>query len=239
VNNTVGCRRICLNVLREKFKVPDNILYVIYQHKGAQVFHLCFLIEVNAHCSRIAVFCFLFLDAIFSGRCYRSSRSFRGHGGLRRSRISRITTRNLFKETVNFLFKAADICSKRLTVAYFFRFAFEKITGTEHQVNQVLNIFVWNSLFAYEGKKILHFMGNHRHAVKLHHGRRAFNGMHDSENFIDAVLIKIFVFLTGKQNIIQMLQKVIRFKQENIQHRFRTIVHHFHSHLFQSIIWST
>ena len=60
-------------------------------------------------------------------------------------------------------------------------------------------------------------VGDPGQRVKLHHGGRAFDGMHDPENFVDIILRECIFLFRVKNNALQLLKKRVGFIDVHIQ----------------------
>ena len=82
-----------------------------------------------------------------------------------------------------------------------------------------------NSLIADVEEQIFDMMSDCREGIKFHHGRGAFDGMHDSENFIHIIRGEIPFFFVLYQHFIQLIQQRIGFIQIGIKNIIHAVIH--------------
>lgn len=82
-----------------------------------------------------------------------------------------------------------------------------------------------DSFIADVEEQILNMMSDCRKGIKFHHGRGAFDGMHDPENFIHVIRGKVPFFFVLYQHFIQLIQQRIGFIQIGIKNIIHAVIH--------------
>ncbi len=122
---------------------------------------------------------------------------FQGHRRRRRRLLGRGLVRfvssraaDLFQKIIDIGGKGIDICIESLPAFHFFHLAAQEILRTEHQVEKlflVLWIKAVNAFVADIEEHVFYVMSDLRHSAEFHHGRGAFDRVHDAENLVDVI----------------------------------------------------
>ena len=105
---------------------------------------------------------------------------------------------NLLDQGINFLQQAVDIFSKGLPIFDMIDLLTEEVDGLEKQLEQLRAVGLWDDvhgLVPNDGKQVLSAVGDRHDGAILHHGRGAFDGVHNTEDSIDILLREGVLFL--------------------------------------------
>ena len=178
---------ICGDVGGRKVKIPlpADITDRIDQHKGTGIFHAAALIKKDLkRIGEIRIFCRLILGD--------RPRLPWGRG------LGSTGVLNLLDQGINFLQQAVDIFSKGLPIFDMIDLLTEEVDGLEKQLEQLRAVGLWDDvhgLVPNDGKQVLSAVGDRHDGAILHHGRGAFDGVHNTEDSIDILLREGVLFL--------------------------------------------
>ena len=103
----------------------------------------------------------------------------------------RCSTINLCDEAINFLQQRVDIICESFPVLNVLNLLSEEVDGLEKQIKQLRPEAFrhdGNGLLSQDSKEILGPVGDGHERIEFHHGRRALDGVHNTENRIDVIV---------------------------------------------------
>ena len=140
----------------------------------------------------------------------------------------RLLSVNFVNEHINCVDKIVDIIRKRFATFDLAYLTAEVVDRFEQQVKQLRPILFRNDIhriFTDQEEQILNTMCNRHERFELHHRRRAFQRVHDAENFIHIILGKRIRLFSRQHDIVKLFQQCICFVQVHFQNAIAVIFH--------------
>ena len=208
-----GRRRVGGHVLGliAEVRLGAEIPHGVGQHQGPDVLHAASL--VKEHLQGVGK------TGRLAGR--------RTAGRRRRGRRTAAAL-NLLNEAINFLKQAVDILSKGLLIFDVLDLLAEEVDGLEQQVKELRPLLLGHhrhGLVPNDGEQVLRPVGDGHDGIEFHHGGRALDGVHDTEDGVDILLREAVLLLGSQDDAVQLLEQGVCLIEIGIQDAVVTTTH--------------